>query len=353
MTAPIRLLILGTGNMAVTHATAFAAMDGVEIVAAVDPTADALAAFAGKFEVPHTFTALDQAIAWGGFDAAANVTPDKVHYPTTMALIKAGKHVLCEKPLATNHPHAVEMTDAAEARGLVNMVNLTFRCTAVAVKARELVLAGTIGDLRHFDASYLQSWLVGNQWDDWRTEERWLWRLSRAHGSQGVVGDIGVHIIDLTTFVTGQDIVRLQSRTATFPKVEGERVGEYGLDANDAFTLAAEVSSGALGVIHATRWASGHTNDLSIALYGDRGGLRLHSTGRESTLQMCAGEDGHTQTWRAVDCPPQPSHYQRFITAIGSTKAGSPSFREAAKVQKVLDICLEAGDSGSPVVDLS
>jgi len=352
MTTTVRLLILGTGSMGATHARAFAAMDGVEIVAAVDPTVDALAAFAQEFGVPQTFTTLDEAITWGGFDAAANVTPDAVHYPTTLALIQAGKHVLCEKPLATNYANALEMTEAAEAQGLVNMVNLTFRATAAAIRARSLVQEGAIGALRHFDAAYLQSWLVGNQWGDWRTEERWLWRLSRAHGSHGVVGDIGVHIIDLATFVTDRDIARVQSATATFPKVDGDRIGEYGLDANDSFTLAVGIKGGAMGVIHATRWASGHVNDVKLDLYGDRGGLRLRSTGRESSLELCAGEDVHTQIWRKVECPQQPSHYQRFVEAIRAGGGGSPSFRDATKVQKVLDICLEAGDFGSSVVTI-
>ena len=130
--------------------------------------------------IAHRFTDLDSAIAWGEFDAAANVTPDAVHHPTTMKLIAAGKHILCEKPLATTYPLALEMTEAAEKRGVINMVNLTYRGSPAVEKAREIVVSGEIGEIRHFEASYLQSWLVGNHWGDWKSEDRWLWRLSSA-----------------------------------------------------------------------------------------------------------------------------------------------------------------------------
>src|SRR5581483_3360360 len=190
-----RLLILGTGAMARSHATAFAAEPDIEIVAAVEPDKKRLAAFAKEFGIRKRFADLDAALDWGRFDAATNVTPDAVHHPTTMKLIAAGKHVLCEKPLATVYPLALEMADAAEKAGLINMVNLTYRASPALQRAREWVKSGRIGNLRHFEASYLQSWLVSRHWGDWRTGPQWLWRLSTKHGSNGVVGDIGIHII--------------------------------------------------------------------------------------------------------------------------------------------------------------
>ena len=89
------------------------------------------------------FPSLDAALAWGEFDAITNVTPDSIHHPTTMAALAAGKHVFCEKPLATDYGRAMEMTEAAETAGLINMVNLSYRNVAELHKARELVAAGT------------------------------------------------------------------------------------------------------------------------------------------------------------------------------------------------------------------
>jgi predicted dehydrogenase len=338
----MKLLIIGTGSMAESHARNFAAIDGVELVAAVDTNADRLAAFADAHKIPGRFADLDSAIERGGFDAAANVTPDPVHHPTTMKLIAAGKHVFCEKPLATEYALAKEMTEAAEQRGIINMVNLTYRASPALHKARELATGGALGTVRHFESSYLQSWLVGKQWGDWRTEERWLWRLSTAHGSKGVVGDIGIHIIDFATFAAGSDIAALCPRVKTFHKAPGDRIGAYNLDANDSFVMSAELRDGALGTIQATRFATGNFNELRVSLYGDKAALMLHTDGRASSLRVCSDVD--TVNWHEVDCPPVPTTYQRFAAAVASGKNGDPDFRRAADIQRVLDLCLEHGD---------
>jgi predicted dehydrogenase len=174
----IRLLLLGTGAMARRHAEHFARIEGCEMVAGVDVAPERLKVFCEDFGIPRSFSDLDEAVAWGEFDAVANITPDAVHYPTTMKLIETGKPILCEKPLAPNYPLSLEMTEAAERHGIVNMVNLRYRGLSVMQMARALVEDGLVGEVRHIDASYLQSWLVGTHWGDWRTEERWLWRLS-------------------------------------------------------------------------------------------------------------------------------------------------------------------------------
>jgi predicted dehydrogenase len=323
------------------------------VVAAVELNADRLKAFSDEFSIPNRFADLDAAIAWGEFDSATNVTPDQIHHPTTMKLIGAGKHVLCEKPLATSHALAMEMVEAAEKRGVINMVNLTYRAAAALSKARELVLAGEIGELRHIQASYLQSWLVGKQWGDWRTEDRWLWRLSTKHGSKGTVGDIGIHLIDFATYGAASDIASMEARTKTFHKAEGDRIGEYVLDANDSFVMNVELKNGAIGVIHATRFAPGNANELRLELYGNSGGMRVWTNGGQSSLSICSGSDVDTQTWHEIDCPPVPTVYKRFAEALRSGRNGDPSFRRAADIQRVLDLCLEAGENGPAVVKVA
>ena len=131
-----RLLIIGTGSMAQAHATNFKGIEGVSLVAAVETNAGRLKTFSDEHGIANRFADLDAAIAWGEFDAAANVTPDPVHHPTTMKLLAAGKNVFCEKPLATTYPLAKEMADTAEKRGVINMVNLTYRASPALHKAR-------------------------------------------------------------------------------------------------------------------------------------------------------------------------------------------------------------------------
>lgn len=338
----MRLLILGTGGMAKNHAEHFSAIEGVELVGAVDVDPARASAFAEHHGIANTFQSLDAAIAWGKFDAATNVTPDKVHHATTLALLAAGKHVLCEKPLAENYPQADEMARVAEASGLVTMVNLTYRNVAPLQQARALVLGGVIGKVRHVEASYLQSWLVSKAWGDWMTQSQWLWRLSTRHGSNGVLGDVGIHILDFATYGSGSDVETVFARTKAFEKAPDNRIGEYHLDANDSFTMTAEFSNGALGVIHASRWATGHLNELRLRMHGDKGALEVIHTLDGSTLRGCLGEDVERAIWRDIDAGTNPTNYERFVEAVRTNRPVEPGFRHAAELQKVLDLAIKS-----------
>jgi predicted dehydrogenase len=334
----MRLLILGTGGMANSHAEHFAKIKGVELVAAVDVMDERVKAFAAAHAIKKTFTSLDEALAWGKFDAVANVTPDSIHHATTLKIAASGKHIFCEKPLAENYAKALEMTEAVEKAGLINMVNLTYRNVAPLQKARAMVRAGEIGLVRHVEASYLQSWLVSKAWGDWRTESKWLWRLSTAHGSNGVLGDIGIHILDFASYGAGLEIEHIFARLKTFDKASGGKIGDYTLDANDSFMMSVDFSNGALGVIHATRWATGHHNDLKLRIYGDKGGLEISHTPEGSSLKACIGENIEDGVWEVVDAGTVPTNYQRFAEAVKSGKNGEPDFRHAAKLQEALDL---------------
>ena len=224
----MRLLILGTGGMANNHAKNFSAIDGVEVVGGVDVVPERLAAFAAEHHIARQFSSIDDALEWGEFDAVANVTPDRMHHPTTMKAIAAGKHVFNEKPLATDAKLAMEMTEAIEKSGRVGMVNFTYRNSPAIQKAREMVAAGAIGKVRHVEASYLQSWLIGNFWGDWKSDSKWLWRLSTAHGSNGALGEIGIHIIDWMSLGAGLDVTHVFARLKTFDKMPPDnQIGEY------------------------------------------------------------------------------------------------------------------------------
>ena len=203
MARPVRILILGTGGMANNHAQKFKEIEGVTLVGGVDTRAEPLAAFCAKHGIERGFASLDEALDWGQFDAVSNVTPDAAHYATTLPVLKAGKHILCEKPLATNETHADEMAAAAKAAGVINMVNLSYRNVGALQQAAKMVREGAIGTLRHFEASYLQSWLTQPAWGHWDRETIWLWRLSTKHGSKGVLGDVGIHILDFALYAAG------------------------------------------------------------------------------------------------------------------------------------------------------
>ena len=339
----MRLLILGTGSMAGAHAKAFGEIEGIEVAGCVDIDLARAEAFAKAHGIPEVWPTLSLALKGGTFDAMSNTTPDAVHYATTMEALEAGLHIFCEKPLATNAHHAEVMTETAEAAGVVNGVNLTYRNVAALQTARRLVETGRLGEIRHFEAAYLQSWLTQPAWGDWRTEDTWLWRLSTAHGSLGSLGDVGIHIFDFVTFAAGLPIASIQAMLSTFPKAEGDRIGPYLLDANDSMVLTARLANGASGAIHATRFAPGHLNDLSLRLFGTEAGIELTNAGELGTIRICEGGDLKTATWRDLTPEPVPTNYQRFAEAVKSGEGMEPDFRTALALQKVIDAAREAG----------
>lgn len=340
----MRLLILGTGGMAETHAQKFAEIDGVDLVGGVDTRPEQLAAFCDKHRIAKRFATLQAALDWGQFDAVTNVTPDAAHYATTMPILAARKHILCEKPLATNAEQADEMARAAV--GLVNMVNLSYRNVPALQQAAKMVRLGAIGTVRHFEASYLQSWLTQPAWGDWKSESQWLWRLSTAHGSKGVLGDVGIHILDFATFVAGQTACEVSCRLKTFDKAPDGRIGDYVLDANDSATMQIMLENGAIGTVSATRFASGHLNDLRLRIYGDLGGLEVSFENAVSRLRACLAPNLQTAVWQDIDCPTLPSIYERFVAAVRGLGPAEPDFARGAQLQHLLDRAEQSAGQG-------
>lgn len=355
---PVRLAILGTGAMARQHAERFTAIEGVSVVAGIDIDQARADAFCQRHGIGRAFGDLSEALAWGEFDAVANVTPDNAHHATTLQIASAGHHVFCEKPLATHHAQAEEMTQAMVRAHLVGMVNLTYRNVPALQAARELVTSGAIGEVRHVEASYLQSWLSSKYWGDWRNESRWLWRLSRAHGSNGVLGDIGIHILDFASYGAASTIENVTCRLKAFSKAPSDQIDDYVLDANDSFVMAVEFANGALGTIHASRWATGNRDDLRLRIFGSKGGLEVSYGGRDAhglrvpRLDVCLGEDIETQTWRVFPLSPVESNYERFIRAVRQGETLEPSFAHAANLQRILDraMAAETAPPGQTVV---
>jgi len=348
----IAILVLGTGAMAATHVKHFQADPRADVVACADVDAGRARDFAAKNGIGKSFGSLGEALAWGKFEAAANVTPDGAHHPTTMKLLAAGKHVLCEKPLAESFALADEMARAAEKAGAVNMVNLSYRNVAALQAAQRLIAQGEIGDIRHVEASYRQSWLTGNHWGDWRTDPKWLWRLSEKHGSKGVLGDVGIHILDFACHAVGMMPASLQARLKTFHKAPGDRIGDYALDANDSATMAVEFGNGALGVIHTSRFMTGYGNVLKLDVFGTKGAIEIVHGSEWTEIRMCSGEDIHTQAWRQVGAGPVETLHRNFVTAVVNGGKAEPDFRRGADLQKIIDLCYSAEASASAAIVL-
>lgn len=345
----VRLAIIGAGGMAHRHAECFSAIAGCKLVAACDLDLERATAFAEKFSIPEVYSDLRKLLAKAEVDAVSIVAPDRCHAPLSLQCLKAGKHVLCEKPLAESYGDARKMTAAAQKTGMVNMVNFSYRDLPCIQAVAAAIACGDIGEIRHVEASYLQAWLPSKIWGDWRTTPAWLWRLSSEHGSKGVLGDVGVHIVDFATFPAGP-IKEVFCRLKAFPKAPGNRIGDYKLDANDSAVLNVEFANGALGTIHASRWIGGYANRLSLTIAGTAGTIAIDTELSTGSYRICNGEDLDKCQWREVQCPSVPTNYQRFIAAIRAGKGGEPDFARGAQVQSVLDACFLSHQKRAPVV---
>lgn len=344
----IRLAIIGTGGMASRHADMFGAIRTCKIEAACDIDPEKAVAFATRYSIPQVFTDYKKLLASPDIDAVSIVVPDAFHAPIALACIKAGKHLLCEKPLALNYADAKRMLVAAKKAGVVNMVNFSYRDWSATQAIAKLIHAGKLGELRHIEASYLQSWLASKVWGDWRTSPSWLWRLSKKHGSNGVLGDVGIHILDFAMFPAGR-INKVYCQLKTFAKAKDDQIGEYVLDANDSAVMNVSFENGAIGTIHTTRWSGGNGNRLSLQISGTLGTIDFDSDRSTTSYRICAGANLDKNEWLTVECPPTPTNYERFIRSIQKGENDMPSFQQGANVQKILDACLESASLDQPV----
>jgi len=207
-------------------------------------------------------------------------TPGDTHAEIAIAALEAGKHVLCEKPLANTVAEAEAMATAAASareRGVRSMVGFTYRRVPAIGLARRLVADGRIGTIRHVRAQYLQDWITD-------PEAPLSWRLQKDRAGSGALGDIGAHIVDLTQFIAGEQLTGVSAMLETFIKerpipteasglsgVAGTERGEVTVD--DAAIFLGRFDGGALATFEATRFAAGRKNSIRIELNGSLGSL--------------------------------------------------------------------------------
>jgi predicted dehydrogenase len=209
-------------------------------------------------------------------------TPGSSHAEIAIAALEAGKHVLCEKPLANNVEEAEAMAAAAAAasrRGVRSMVGFSYRRTPALALARRLIAEGRLGALRHVRAQYLQDWIVDPEFP-------LVWRLQREHAGSGALGDLGAHIVDLAQFLVGESLSGVSALTETFVRERPLPTASSGLAAvaggaaprgpvtvDDTALFTGRFPGGAVATFEATRVAAGRKNALRIEINGDRGSI--------------------------------------------------------------------------------
>jgi len=348
----IRVGIVGTGNMAKTHAQAFAAIEGVKLTACQDIIPEKAKTFATTHSFTHAVDTLDDVL--NECDAVSIVTSDAAHASITLAALAAGKHVLCEKPLTVTMDEAKKVVAAARLasqRGQHHAVNFSKRNTPAIQRAMEIVRGGQLGEIRHVHGSYLQAWLASRYFGPF-TDIWLLWRLCSDMGSGGVLADLGVHLLDYTTAIAGS-VRALRCMLRTYPKVmdDGSTVTQHqghALDANDTALIELDMSNGALASLHTTRWATGVGNSERLEVHGTEGALSLDLGISGERLRTCLGNDRHRNAWTTYEgLAPVPNVQQRLITAIRNGTPAEPDLLRGAEVQAMLAACMRSASSGA------
>jgi predicted dehydrogenase len=215
-----------------------------------------------------------------------NGGPNNVHAEPCIAAAQAGKHVLCEKPLARTAQEARGMFDAVEQAGVKHMVAFNYRFVPALRQARELIESGALGRIYHFRATYQQEWVMPH-YDLPR-----IWRLDKAVAGSGALGDLGSHIVDLARFLVGE-VVSVGALTRTFvderPLPDGSGTGKVNVD--DAFASVVEFENGAIGTLEATRFAAGSKNRQVVEVNGEKGSIRFNMERMNELEVFWVGEE--------------------------------------------------------------
>ncbi len=199
-----------------------------------------------------------------------NGGPNDAHAEPCIAAAQAGKHILCEKPLARTAEEAKTMLDAVQKAGVKHMVAFNYRFVPAVRQMRLLIESGVLGRIYHFRAVYLQEWIMPHY------NMPMIWRLNKQVAGSGALGDLGAHIIDLGRYLVGE-IESVSAMTRTFIKERPWPDGTMGtVDVDDAFAAVVSFENGALGTVEATRFAAGHKNSNVIEINGEKGSLRFN-----------------------------------------------------------------------------
>ncbi|MGP5054958.1 Gfo/Idh/MocA family protein [Brachybacterium paraconglomeratum] len=274
---PLGVALIGYAFMGRAHSQAWrtvgAAFDVPPIARRVIVGRDeqAVAEAARRLDWEEHATDWREAITRDDVDIVDICTPGFLHAEIAIAALEAGKHVLCEKPLANDPAEAERMVEAARAareRGQVAALGHTYRRVPALAHARDLVAAGRLGEIRQIRASYLQDWLVDS-------EAGMTWRLREETAGSGALGDIGSHAIDQIQYVTGQQVTAVRGRLATMVPERPGPDGPEPVTVDDAAWATLELDGGAIASLEASRMATGAKNELALEVYGTRGALRF------------------------------------------------------------------------------
>jgi predicted dehydrogenase len=360
--------LIGYGFMGRAHANAFRKV-GNFFDLEYEPVLKAVCArdaakvqqFARRWGFESHETDWRKLIARKDIDLVDIACPNDMHREIAIAAAKAGKMILCEKPLSMNGPEGVEMTKAVEKAGVPNMVWYNYRRVPAVTLAKELINEGKLGRIFHYRAKFLQDWTISK---DLPQGGAGLWRLDASVAGSGVTGDLLAHCIDTAIWLNGS-MDSVTAMTETFIKERKHnltgKVQKVGID--DACAFLARFKNGSLATFESTRYARGHKALYTFEINGEHASIfwDLHDLHR---LQYFDHRDeGRVRGWRSIHVTDSDQPYMAkwwvpglqigyehsfvhqvadFLQGVASKKPASPTFRDALETQFICDAVLKS-----------
>ncbi|HVY70689.1 MAG TPA: Gfo/Idh/MocA family oxidoreductase [Verrucomicrobiae bacterium] len=368
----LNLGIIGYGFMGRAHSNAYRKVGNFfdldrEIVlkAACARNEEKIKAFAKKWGYESVETDWRKLVERKDIDVIDICTPNNSHAEIAMAAAKAGKMILCEKPLSMDGPEGVKMVKAIEKAGVPNMVWYNYRRVPAVTLAKQLIDEGKLGRIFHYRAKFLQDWTISPELPQ---GGQGLWRLDVKAAGSGVTGDLLAHCIDTAIWLNGS-MEKVSAVTETFIKERKHnlsgKVEKVGID--DACAFLARFTNGSLATFESTRYARGHKALYTFEINGEHASIAwdLHDLHR---LQYFDHRDqGRVRGWRSIHVTDSDHPYMDkwwvpglaigyehsfvhqvadFVQGVSTGKFASPTFRDALETQFICDAVLKSGRSG-------
>jgi predicted dehydrogenase len=273
----IKAGIIGTGFIAPAHVEAVRRLGFVDVVAIAGSSQEVADKKASELGIPRAYGDYRKLIEDPEVEVVHNCTPNSLHYEINMAIIKAGKHVLSEKPLAMNSEECKSLVQAARAASVINGVNFNYRMYPLVQHLKAEVRDGKLGEVYLVHGSYLQDWLLYEIDFSWRL-------LEEVGGKLRAVSDIGSHWMDLIQYITGERVTAVFADLATvfpvrkkpkgniqtFQTAEGAEYEEVPISTEDYASILFRLSNGARGTCVVSQVSAGRKNRLTIEINGSR-----------------------------------------------------------------------------------
>ena len=372
MAKPLNIGMIGYGFMGRAHTNAYKRVSDFfsleyrpVLKAACARDKEKVTAFAENWGYESVETDWRKLLERSDIDAVDICVPNDLHMEIAIAAAKAGKMVLCEKPLARTAKEGEKMVAAVEKAKVANMVWYNYRWIPAVTLIKQIVASGKLGKIFHYRANFLQDWTIS---PDVPQGGAGTWRLDVEAAGSGVTGDLLAHCIDTALWING-GISDLSAMTETFVKkrkdAETGKMKAVGID--DAAAVMCHFKNGSLGLLESTRYARGHKALYTLEINGERGSFiwNLHDLNRVawfdhsvegqlrgwSSILVTDGEHPYLGKWWVPGLTIGYEHsfvhaVADFIEGLSTGKPTSPTFRDALETTKVCDAILKSGKSG-------